>query len=86
MDSGTALQMWCRRSPARLPDDAWHSTVSRVRGEFAEMPCLRLTLEQARVLLGLDESATRWVLGCLAREGFLAQTPAGEFVKRSTAP
>jgi hypothetical protein len=60
--------------------------VSRVRGEFSEMPCMRLTAEQARLLLGLDDNATQWVLGCLAREGFLAQTPSGEYVRRSTTP
>jgi hypothetical protein len=87
MDAHTALlQRWSQRSPERLPDEVWHATMNRVRGEFVEMPCLRLTHEQARLLLGLNASATVWVLGCLAREGFLMQTPNGEFVRRSTAP
>jgi hypothetical protein len=50
------------------------------------MPCLRLTADQARVLLGLDETATAWVLTCLAREGFLDETSDGQFVKRKAAP
>ena len=87
MDGHVAeLQRWSRRSGRRLPDEVWHATIQRVRGEFSEMPCLRVTAEQARLLLGLDQTATGWVLGCLEREGFLAVTPAGEFVRRSTTP
>ena len=78
----TGLQTWYARSGDRLPDDVWHRTLSRVRGEFAEMPCLRVTAEQARVLMGLDVTETWWVLNCLIREGFLDETPSGEFVKR----
>ena len=78
----TSLQIWQSRSAARLPDEVWHRTLSRVRGEFAEMPCLRLTADQARVLMGLDEIATLWVLSCLTREGFLDETPDGQFVRR----
>ena len=48
------------------------------------MPCMRLTAAQAMFLLGLDETAAEWILGCLAREGFLARTPNGEYVKRSS--
>jgi hypothetical protein len=69
-----------------LADPVWHATVSRVRGEFAEMPCMKVTREQARVLLGLEEPAADWVLGALIREGYLAQTPTGEFFKASTMP
>jgi hypothetical protein len=69
-----------------MADPVWHATVSRVRGEFAEMPCMKVTREQARLLLGLDEPAAEWVLGTLIREGYLAQTPAGEFVKASNTP
>jgi hypothetical protein len=78
----TSLQTWHTRSTARLPDEVWHRTLSRVRGEFAEMPCLRVTAEQARVLMGLDKTATSWVLSCLTREGYLEQTPDGQFVRR----
>lgn len=82
----TGLQTWQSRSAARLPDELWHRTLSRVRGEFAEMPCLRVTAEQARVLMGLDKMATSWVLACLTREGFLDETPEGQFVKRKPSP
>jgi hypothetical protein len=36
-----------------MPDGEWNATVTRVRGEVEEMPCLRVTEEQARVLFGL---------------------------------
>ena len=86
MNGRSALQAWHSRSPERLPDEVWHATIRRVRGEFVEMPCLRLTESQARLLLGLNQAATGWVLGCLAREGFLWQTSTGEYVKRSDRP
>ena len=57
--------------------------LTRVRGEFEEMPCMRVTTEQARALLGLDEPASSWVLERLAEEGFLARTPQGEYMRRS---
>ena len=75
-------QQWRQRSPERLPDGEWSATLVRVRGEFEEMPCMRVTLEQARSLLGLTEPASSWVLERLAAEGFLARTPQGEYVRR----
>jgi hypothetical protein len=78
-----AKASWQERSPDRLPDGEWTATLSRVRGEFAEMPCIRVTPEQARTLLGLSEPASSWVLRRLADEGFLARTPQGEYVRRS---
>lgn len=74
------------RSGERLPDEMWHSTLSRVRAEFREMPCLRVTEEQARAFLGLHEPVLQWVLGGLAREGFLVRTESGEYVRRADAP
>ena len=75
-----------QRSPERMPDEEWLATLSRVRGEFEEMPCMRITPEQARSLLGLSEPASSWVLGRLAAEGFLSRTAQGEYVRRSDAP
>ena len=74
------------RSPDRMPDPLWRATLTRVRGEFAEMPCIRVTPEQACALLGLQGSTSRWVLECLAEEGFLAKTPQGEYMRRFDAP
>jgi hypothetical protein len=78
----TSLQGWRARSEQRLPDQLWHATLHRVRGEFAEMPCLRVTREQARILLGLEPATTEWILSSLAREGFLDETATGEFIRR----
>jgi hypothetical protein len=55
--------------------------VRRVRGEFIEMPGLRLTPEQARRLWRLDELACDAVLGALVDARFLARTRDGAFVR-----
>jgi hypothetical protein len=54
--------------------------VRRVRGEFLEMPGLRLTPQQARRLWLLDERACEAVLGALVQSRFLARTRDGAFV------
>jgi hypothetical protein len=56
--------------------------VQRVRGEFLEMPGLRLTPEQARRLWRLDQSACEIVLGALVDARFLARTRDGAFVRQ----
>jgi hypothetical protein len=55
--------------------------VRRVRGEFLEMPGLRLTPEQARRLWRLDETACEAVLGALVQARFLARTRDGAFIR-----
>lgn len=80
------LHRWHRRSPDRLPDGAWQATVSRVRSEFEEMPCLRVTAQQARVLFGLNDHTTDSILSQLAQEGFLVRTPDGQYVRRNALP
>ena len=55
--------------------------VRRIRGEFLEMPGLRLTPEQARRLWRLDETACDAVLGALVDARFLARTRDGAFVR-----
>ena len=77
------MNQWHRRSPERLPDPLWQATLTRVRGEFSEMPCIRVTPEQASLLLGLKPPASQWVLERLTEEGFLARTPQGEYMRRS---
>ena len=77
---------WQARSPERMPDRVWEATVSRIRSEFDEMPCLRVTRDQARMLFGLRGAASEWVLNRLAEEGFLVQTPDGQYVRRNAAP
>ena len=77
------MHQWHPRSPERLPDPLWQDTLRRVRGEFAEMPCIRVTPEQACLLLGLKKPASQWVLERLTEEGFLARTPQGEYMRRT---
>jgi hypothetical protein len=55
--------------------------VRRIRGEFLEMPGLRLTPQQAQRLWRLDQSACDAVLGALVDARFLARTRDGAFVR-----
>jgi len=43
----------------------------RIRAEYAEMPCLRLTLAQAARFWNVDQATCRGVLDELVAEGFL---------------
>ncbi len=56
--------------------------MQRIRGEFLEMPGLRLTLAQARRLWRLDETACKAVLGALVDARFLARTRDGAFIRQ----
>ena len=47
--------------------------IRRVRGEFLEMPGLRLTFQQAQRLWGLDEDACICLLDTLLDTGFLVR-------------
>jgi hypothetical protein len=51
-----------------VPTDA---LLNRIRGEFLEMPGLRLTCEQAQRLYGLDPALCQWALDRLVDAGFL---------------
>jgi hypothetical protein len=53
----------------------------RVRGEYNEMPGLRLTPAQAQRLWGLDREACTALLGALVEAKFLARTRDGAFVR-----
>ena len=50
---------------------------ARVRGEYGEMPGLRVTLAQASVLWQVDEAKCEMLLDYLVREGFLLRTNRG---------
>ena len=75
-----------RSSPDRLPDLEWSSAFARIRAEFEEMPCLRVTAAQARVLFGLSDAHALWVLDRLVGDGFLERSRAGEYSRRNAAP
>jgi len=77
---------WHERSPDRPPDMLWHAALDRIRAEFDEMPCLRVTLSEARRLFGLPEETAALVLRHLASEGFLDRTERGEYIRRGAHP
>ena len=54
--------------------------VQRVRGEFGEMPGLRLTFAQACRLWQIDPATCGIVLERLTREGVLLQTRQGHYI------
>jgi hypothetical protein len=53
----------------------------RVRGEYTEMPGLRLTPAQAQRLWGLDRAACDALLGALVDAKFLCRTRDGAFMR-----
>lgn len=57
----------------------------RVRGEYIEMPGLRLTTAQAQRLWGLDQIACDTLLGALVDAKFLFRTRDGAFVRTDQA-
>ena len=75
------------RRPGRLPDEEWLGTLRRIRSEYDEMPCTRLTPDQARTFFGLqNDDASRALLDRLTADGFLVRTPLGEYVRRTDSP
>jgi len=57
------------------------AAVRRVKGEYLEMPGLRLTPAQAQRLWGLDREACNALLGALVDTKFLSRTRDGAFVR-----
>lgn len=57
------------------------SLALRIRREYEEMPGLHLTVQQACRLWGLGPDLCIALLNALVREGFLAQTRRGAFVR-----
>ena len=55
----------------------------RVRGEFLEMPGLRLTVRQASRLWAVDHVTSERVLDELASSGFLSRTREGAYLRAS---
>ena len=66
-----------------MPSDA---LVARIRGEFQEMPGLRLTVAEASRLWQLDASTCTAVVEALVVQGFLVCTRDGAFVALPAAP
>jgi hypothetical protein len=59
--------------------------IGRIRGEFMEMPGLKLSFQQACRLWNLSGSTCREALDALRAEGFLYQTPSGAFIALPSA-
>jgi hypothetical protein len=59
------------------------SLVARVRGEYHEMPGLRLTFAQACRLWQIEAPTCKIVLEQLVREGFLDETQDGAYIALS---
>ncbi len=53
----------------------------RIRGEYLEMPGLRLTAAQAQRLWNLDRPTCEKLLGTLVKSRFLNRTRDGAFVR-----
>ena len=59
------------------------SLVARIRGEYREMPGLRLTFAQACRLWQLDAPTCETLLEQLVRESFLYKTSNGAYIALS---
>ena len=60
--------------------------VTRIRGEYLEMPGLRLTLEQAQRLCGVERMLCKIVLEALVEAKFLCVQPNGTYGRAIDGP
>ena len=63
-----------------MASTTFDSLVARVRGEYVEMPGLRVTVAQACRLWQVDMATCEKLLGHLLRDGFLSKTDNGFYV------
>lgn len=63
------------------PDSRIDDLLRRIKAEYQEMPGLRLTLEQAGRLWGVDAESCRALLRALVDANFLSRTKDGAFVR-----
>ena len=63
-----------------------HAMLTRIRAEYLEMPGLRLTLEQARRLCGVERVLCRTVIDALVNEGFLCVMADGAYARVTDGP
>ena len=66
---------------AATPLVRFDTLLNRIKGEFLEMPGLRLTGIQAARLLGIDFAPCRLLLDRLVAEGFLSHGSRGHYVR-----
>jgi hypothetical protein len=65
----------------RGPITSDEQLIGRVRGEYLEMPGLRLTRRQAQRLWGLDDDTSDRILTVLVERKFLTRAPDGSFMR-----
>jgi hypothetical protein len=68
-----------RMLPDRRDFASRETLLRRIRAEFDEMPCLRLTFGQAQRLFGLRQDVCERVLETLIAEGALTRAIDGRF-------
>jgi hypothetical protein len=69
--------------PDRRTDAPRERLLTRIRSEFSEMPCLRLSEPQAQRLFGLRGDVTRRLLKTLVCEGILWKGDDGRYGVRA---
>jgi hypothetical protein len=62
-------------------DDA-NATLWRIRGEYMEMPGLKLTVPQAARLWQLDQPSIEQLLNVLVADGVLRRTAGGAYLAK----
>ena len=72
-------------TPATGSDHAGDLLLCRIRGEFLEMPGLRLTIEQAARLWQMDAATCTQALMRLVADRFLTRTRHGAYVRLDQA-
>jgi len=60
--------------------------ITRIALEYIEMPDLKLTARQAHRLMNLPGEVCDRALEALVDRGFLVQTRAGSFLRRTSGP
>jgi hypothetical protein len=64
-------------------EDSMTGLLTRIRGEFMEMPGLRLTSAQAARLWAIDHRTSEWILDGLTTAGFLLRNRQGAYLLAS---
>lgn len=60
------------------------TTLTRIRGEYCEMPGLKLTVAQAARLWHVDQAHIEKMLDFLVADGLLRRTHAGAYLIRTS--
>ena len=68
------------------PDISLDDVIRRVCAEYAEMPGLRVTHQQAQRLWGLDAATCLEALQLLTDNGFLYKTQTNHYARRTEGP